>query len=70
MSGRCKGSVIAMQYSKQEVVDMLRGWGYPQLADEAWRDLPDPVDVDELRDWNMRHGVSRDDIISGMGGSP
>jgi hypothetical protein len=67
---RRKGSVIAMQYSKQQVVDMLRRWGYPQLADEALRDLPDPVDIDELRKWNLSHGVTRDDIISGMGGSP
>ena len=57
-----------MQYSKQEVVQMLRRWGYEQLADEALRDLPDPVDVDELRDWNMRHGLTRDDIISNIGG--
>jgi hypothetical protein len=59
-----------MQYRKQEVVDMLRRWGYLGLADEALRDLPDPVDLDELREWNMRHGVTHDDIISAMGGSP
>jgi hypothetical protein len=59
-----------MQYKKQEVVDYLRNWGYSQLADEASRDLPDPVGLDELQDWNMRHGLSRDDIISRMGGSP
>jgi hypothetical protein len=59
-----------MKYSKQEVIDMLRSWGYSQLADEASRELPDPVDIDEFRDWNMRHGLSRDDIISHMGGSP
>jgi hypothetical protein len=59
-----------MKYSKQEVIDMLRSWGYSQLADEASRELPDPVDIDEFRDWNMQHGLSRDDIISHMGGSP
>jgi hypothetical protein len=61
---------MAMQYSKQEVVEMLRRWGYPQLADEALRELPDPVELEELQDWNMRHGITRDDIISSMGGSP
>jgi hypothetical protein len=59
-----------MKYSKQEAIDMLRSWGYSQLADEASRELPNPVDLDEFRDWNMRHGLSRDDIISRMGGSP
>jgi hypothetical protein len=59
-----------MQMTKQEVVDMLHRWGYPQLADEASRDLPDPVDLDELREWNSRHGLTRDEMISRMGGSP
>jgi hypothetical protein len=59
-----------MQYSRQWVVDMFRRMGYPQLADEALRDLPDPVDLDELQGWSMRHGISRDDLISRMGGSP
>jgi hypothetical protein len=61
---------MAMEYSKKDVVGMLRRWGYPQLADEASRDLPDRVDFDELQEWNLRHGVSHDDIISHMGGSP
>ena len=59
-----------MQMTKQEVVDMLHRCGYPQLADEASRDLPDPVDLDELREWNSRHGLTRDEMISRMGGSP
>jgi hypothetical protein len=65
-----QGLVMAMQYSKQEVVHLLRRWGYPELADQASQDLPDPVDLEELQDWNFRHGVTRDDIISQMGGSP
>jgi hypothetical protein len=69
-SGRCKGSVVAMQYSRQYVVDKFRLLGYSQLADEALRDLPDPVDLDELQAWSMRHGLSRDELISRMGGSP
>ena len=65
-----RDALQAMQYSNQEVAHMLRSWGYPQLADEALRDLADPVDLDELREWNLRHGLTRDDIISHMGGSP
>jgi hypothetical protein len=59
-----------MQYSRQHVVELFRRWGYPQLADEASRELPDPVDLDELQEWSLRHGLTRDDLISRLGGSP
>ena len=59
-----------MQYNRQYVIDSLRRFGYQQLADEALRDLPDPVDLDELQAWCLRHGLTRDDLISRMGGSP
>jgi len=59
-----------MQYSRQHVVDMFHRLGYPQLADEASRDLPDPVDFDELQAWSLRHGLSHDDLIGHVGGSP
>jgi hypothetical protein len=63
--------VIAMQqYSRQHVVDVLHTLRRPDLADEASRDLPDPVDVDRLEQWMMQHGLSRDEIVSRMGGSP
>ena len=59
-----------MAMSRQWVVDTLRRMGYPQEADEAARDLPDPVEVEQLREFGDRHGISRDEIISRMGGSP
>jgi hypothetical protein len=59
-----------MQYSRQYVIDMFRRWGYAQLADEASRDLPAQVDLDELQDWSLKHGLSHDDLISHLGGSP
>jgi hypothetical protein len=63
--------VIAMQeYSRQHVVDVLHTLGRPDLADEASRDLPDPVDVDQLVPWMLQHGLSRDEMVSRMGGSP
>jgi hypothetical protein len=34
------------------------------------RDLPDPVDINRLQAWAMQHGLSRDELISQMGGSP
>jgi hypothetical protein len=62
--------VIAMQFSRQHVVDLLHNLRYPELADEASRDLPDPVDIDHLQAWAVQHGLSRDELVSEMGGSP
>jgi len=62
--------VVAMQVSKQDVVDFLRRMGYPDVADEAERDLPDPVEVSHAQEFGERHGISRDELISRMGGSP
>ncbi|MBV8432498.1 MAG: hypothetical protein JO244_15135 [Solirubrobacterales bacterium] len=58
------------QYSRQEIAAIMRRTGYTELADEAERVLPDPVDFDQLEAFARRHGVSKDDIISEMGGSP
>jgi len=52
------------------VVDELNRLGHRELADEASRDLPDPVDLDRLEAWGMQHGLSHDEIVSRMGGSP
>jgi hypothetical protein len=38
--------VIAVQYSRQAFVDMSRKGGYFKAADEAARELPDPVDLE------------------------
>jgi len=64
--------VIAMeQYSRQYVVDMLNRLGYRELAGEASRELPDPVDITRVEAWCTQHGYSWDnDVISRMGGSP
>jgi hypothetical protein len=62
---------MRQQYSRQYVVDMLNRLGYTQLADEASRDLPDPVDANQVEAWCTQHGLSWDnDVISRMGGSP
>ena len=59
-----------MPYSRQEVVRMLRKAGFGEAADEAMRDLPDPVDLDHVQDWGRQRGITRDVLISQMGGSP
>ena len=58
------------QYRRQQVVDELNRLRYTELADEASRDLPDPVDVNRIVAWMMQHGLSSDEVISRMGGSP
>ena len=55
------------QYSRQHVVDVLRHAGWSELADEASRTLPDPVDVTKLEAWGMQHGVSYEDLKSRFG---
>jgi hypothetical protein len=62
--------IVMQQYSRQHVVDLLHTLQRPDLADEASRDLPDPVDIDQLVPWMLQRGLSRDEIVSRMGGSP
>jgi hypothetical protein len=66
-----QGLVIAMeQFSRQHVVDVLRHAGWSDLADEASRTLPDPVDAAHLEAWGIQHGISYDVLQSRFGGSP
>ncbi len=59
-----------MQLPRQEVVDILHRTGFSEAADEAMRVLPDPVDLDHLAEWAKQYGITRDQLISRMGGSP
>jgi hypothetical protein len=59
-----------MEYSRREIVTILRRTGYTELAEEAERVLPDPIDIDQLTAFAQAHGLNRDDFVSGMGGSP
>ena len=58
------------QYSRREIVATLRRAGLAEVADEALRVLPDPVDADQLEVFCKQHNVTMDDLISQMGGSP
>jgi hypothetical protein len=64
-----KGLVMATPVSRQWVIDMLRRLEGPQVADEASRDLPDPVDAKQLQEYAERHNLSVDELIDRMGGS-
>jgi hypothetical protein len=55
---------------KRWFTDTLRRLGYTEAAEEAERELPDPVPMDELRKFADRFNISRDEVMSQMGGSP
>jgi hypothetical protein len=62
--------VIAMLCTKREIVRMLRNTGLEDVADEAELSLPDEVDLERAAEFGLRHGITRDELISRMGGSP
>jgi hypothetical protein len=59
-----------MQLSRQHVTDMLRRAGLTEMADAAMRDLPDPVDREDVAAWAAKWNVDMDYFINRMGGSP
>jgi hypothetical protein len=59
-----------MSESLQHVVGILRRAGLTQLAEEAQRTLPDPVDREDLEHFGAEHGLSPDILTERMGGSP
>jgi hypothetical protein len=59
-----------MSQDRQWFVDTLRRLGYTEAADTAQRELPDLVSLEELKKFADRYGISRDEVMSQMGGSP
>lgn len=59
-----------MQLRREEIVEMLRRAGLPEAAEEANRSLPDPVELEHALKFGERYGITRDELISRMGGSP
>ena len=57
-------------YRRQWLVDLLRRLGYEDEAVEALRVLPDEVDLEQLRKFADKHGISRGELMDRMGGSP
>lgn len=56
--------------SKQQIAGVLRKAGYPDAAEEALQSLPETVDVEEIEKFCREQGLSRDDLMSRLGGSP
>ena len=59
-----------MSQDRQWVIDLLRRLGYTKAAEEATHELPDPVSMEEIKRFGDRHGISRDELMSQLGGSP
>lgn len=59
-----------MKQSRDKIVDLMRRTGHTRAADLAEQELPDPVDLEQVIEFSSKHGITRDDLISQMGGSP
>jgi hypothetical protein len=61
-----------MKVPKQEVLAVLARVGRQDLIEQAKRNLPDPVDterdIDQAR--LIEYGLTRDQLMNRMGGSP
>ena len=59
-----------MAHDRQWLIDTLRRLGYTKEAEEAALELPDPLSTEQLIQFADKHGISRDEVESRMGGSP
>jgi len=59
-----------MQVTREHVVGILRMAALPDLAEEARRVLPDPVEYNHAERFRAQYGISKDELISRRGGSP
>ena len=62
--------MIAVQLSRQHVVDLLRRVGLTEMAEAALHDLHDPVDREDVAAWGGKWNIDMDYFIDRMGGSP
>lgn len=61
--------MVAVQLTRQHVVDMLRKAGLPEVADDAQRELPDPVDSEQVAAWAVPYGINMGELMDRLGGS-
>ena len=62
--------MIAVQFSRQHVIDLLLRVGLTEMAEAAMHDLPDPVDREDVATWGGKWNIDMDYFINRMGGSP
>ena len=59
-----------MSQDRQWFVQTLRRLGYTEAAAAAERELPTQVSLEEVKKFADRYNISRDEVMSQMGGSP
>jgi hypothetical protein len=58
-------------FSHAEAEQILRRAGFHQeQIDDVLGDLPDPIDIERDGDALVKHGVSREQLMDRLGGSP
>ena len=57
-----------MQIYKEHILNMLRGQGQDQQADQAAQELPDQVDTDQHGNLLQKFGLNPADLLSKLGG--
>ncbi len=62
--------LLIAQVTRQQIVEVLRTAGLPEAADEANRSLPEQLDLERAAEFLGRYGITKDALISRMGGSP
>jgi hypothetical protein len=62
--------LAVQEVTREHIVELLRKEGLPEVADEAVRSLPEHVDVQRAAQFLMRYGITKDALISRIGGSP
>jgi hypothetical protein len=67
---RSHSTIGKVEVSRDHVVHILRRAGFRDVANEAEKELPVALDLEEAMTWCAQHGVNESDVISQLGGSP
>jgi hypothetical protein len=60
-----------VEVTREHLSDVLRRAGFrPDEAERVAASLPDPVDLDQAAEVLLSYGITKDELISRMGGSP
>ena len=62
--------MAAREVSRAHIIDVLRREGLPEVIDEVVRSLPEHVEFRRAELFLARYGITKDMLISRMGGSP
>ena len=57
------------KYSRQHLASTLRRTGFPEVAEEALRVLPDPVDEHQIAAFLAPYEITMDELVNRMGGA-